>query len=71
MRAIADDPETEVKRKAVFALSELPPDQGVPLLIDLARTHKSPALREQAFFWLGPSGDPRALEFLAAVLREK
>jgi len=66
-RAIAQDPETEVKRKAVFALSELP--DGVPLLIDLARTNRNPVVREQAFFWLGESEDPRALEFLAGVLR--
>lgn len=67
-RAIEDDPETEVKRRAVFALSELPPEEGVPLLIDLARRHRNPAVREQAFFWLGESEDPRALAFLEEIL---
>jgi HEAT repeat protein len=67
-RAIEEDPETEVKRRAVFALSELPPDEGVPLLIDLARRHKNPVVREQAFFWLGESEDPRALAFFEEVL---
>jgi hypothetical protein len=68
-RAIEEDPETEVKRQAVFALSEMPRDEGVPLLIDLARRHKNPAVREQAFFWLGESEDPRALAFFEEVLR--
>jgi hypothetical protein len=66
-RAIAEDPETEVKKKAVFALSEMP--DGVPLLIELARTNKNPAVREQAFFWLGQSEDPRALDYIAEVLK--
>jgi hypothetical protein len=66
-RAIEEDPDTEVKRKAVFALSEL--DNGVPLLIQVARTNRNPAVREQAFFWLGQSEDDRALDFLAEVLR--
>lgn len=67
-RAIEEDPETEVKRRAVFALSEMADGKGVPLLIDLARRHKNPAVREQAFFWLGESEDPRALAFFEEVL---
>ena len=67
-RSIDEDPETEVKKKAVFALSELPDGEGVPLLIGVARTNRNPAVREQAFFWLGQSEDPRALAFLAEVL---
>jgi hypothetical protein len=66
-RAIAEDPETEVKKKAVFALSEMP--DGVPILIQLARTNPNPAVREQAYFWLGQSEDRRALDFITEVLR--
>jgi hypothetical protein len=69
-RAIALDPETEVKKRAVFALSELPADEGVPHLIELARHHKNPAVREQAFFWLGESEDPRALALFEEVLKK-
>ena len=58
-----------MKKRAVFALSELPPDEGIPHLIDLARRHKNPAVREQAFFWLGESEDPRALAFFEEVLK--
>jgi hypothetical protein len=65
---IDQDPDTEVKKKAVFALSQLPKDEGVPLLIQVARTNKTPAVRRQAMFWLGQSKDPRAVDFFAEVL---
>jgi len=57
-----------VKKKAVFALSQLPKDEGVPLLIQVARTNHNPAVRKQAMFWLGQSHDPRALAFFEQVL---
>jgi hypothetical protein len=54
----------------VFALSQLPRDRGVPLLIDVARSaHRHPAVRRAAMFWLGQSGDPRAIEFFEEVLK--
>jgi len=68
-RAIEDDPETEVKKRAVFALSQLPHDEGVPLLIDAARRNRNPAVRKQAVFWLGQSKDPRALTFFEELLK--
>ena len=36
---------------------------GVPLLMQLARTHRSVEVRKQAMFWLGQSRDPRAVSF--------
>ena len=66
--AIERDPDTDVKRKAVFALSQLPADDGVPRLIQIARAHSNAAVRTQAFFWLGQSKDPRALAFFVEVL---
>jgi hypothetical protein len=64
-----EDPETEVRKKAVFALSQLPKDEGVPKLIEVARSHRDAEVRRQAMFWLGQSRDPRALEFFEQVLR--
>ena len=52
----------------MFALSQLPKDEGVPLLIQVAKNNKNPAVRKQAIFWLGQSQDPRALDFFAQVL---
>lgn len=67
--AIANDPETDVKKRAVFALSQLPAAEGVPLLIQVARTNRNPAVRKQAMFWLGQSNDPRALAFFEEILK--
>ena len=66
--AIDRDPDTEVKKRAVFALSQLPKDDGVPKLIDVARNNKNAVVRKQAMFWLGQSNDPRALKFFEDVL---
>jgi hypothetical protein len=65
---IDQDPDTDVKKKAVFALSQLPKDEGVPLLIQVARTNRNPEVRRQAMFWLGQSKDPRAVNFFAEIL---
>lgn len=67
--AVDRDPDTDVKRRAVFALSQLPPDDGVPRLIDIARDHSNAAVRRQAFFWLGQSKDTRALAFFSEILK--
>jgi hypothetical protein len=66
--AVERDPDTDVKRRAVFALSQLPADDGVPRLIQIARGHSNKAVQKQAFFWLGQSKDPRAVAFFAEVL---
>ena len=66
--AIDNDPDTDVKKKAVFALSQLPNDEGVPKLIDVARNNRNAVVRKQAMFWLGQTNDPRALKFFEDVL---
>ena len=53
----------------MFAVSQLPKEESVPLLIKLARGNRNPAVRKQAMFWLGQSGDPQALAFFEEVLR--
>ena len=53
----------------MFALQQLPADQGVPLLINVAKNNPDPAVRKKAMFWLGQSRDPRALDFFALVLK--
>lgn len=67
--AIANDPETEVKKRAVFALTQMPAGAGVPLLIQVARSNPNPTVRKQAMFWLGQSKDPRALAYIEEVLK--
>ncbi|HTF37467.1 MAG TPA: HEAT repeat domain-containing protein [Blastocatellia bacterium] len=62
------DDDTEVQKQAVFAISQRPKDEAIPLLIKIARTHPKPAVRKQAMFWLGQTGDERALEFFKEIL---
>jgi HEAT repeat protein len=68
--ALDSDPDTEVKKQAVFALSRLPKDEGIPRLIELVRTHPNVEVRRQAIFWLGQSQDPRAAEFFGTILAQ-
>jgi HEAT repeat protein len=66
---IDQDPDVEVKKKAVFALSQFPRGEGIPHLITLARTHPNREVRKQAMFWLAQSKDPRAIELFAEILK--
>lgn len=60
--------DRDVRQRAVYALAELPRDTAIPLLIDVARTNKDPALRRAAFNALGRTGDPRAIALIEEVL---
>jgi hypothetical protein len=70
----ADDEEErseddELKTQAVFVLSQLPRDEGIPQLLEVARSNPNHRVRSQALFWLGQSGDPRAIDLFESVLR--
>lgn len=64
----ADSDEDEMRKQAVFVLSQRPKSESVPELIDLARTSKHPSVRRSAIFWLGQTGDPRAADVFADLL---
>lgn len=70
LEAIVDEPagDREVRKSAVFALSQRPKDESVPALIRIAKTHRDPELRRTAIFWLGQSKDDRALAYFEDVL---
>ena len=61
--------ELEIRKQAVFALSQRPADESVPVLIRIARTSPHRAVRKSALFWLGQSGDPRALTLFEELLQ--
>jgi len=63
--------DREVRESAVFALSQRPPEEGVPALISVARTNKDPEIRKKALFWLGQSHDPRAIDLFEELLTKK
>ena len=61
--------ELEVRKLAVFALSQRPADEGVPALIRIARSNPHGELRKSALFWLGQSEDPRAIALFEEILQ--
>jgi HEAT repeat protein/PBS lyase HEAT-like repeat-containing protein len=67
-RAVDEDPNEDVKEHAVFAISQLPKERSVPILIDLVKNHKSRAVRKRAMFWLAQTNDPKALDLIEEIL---
>jgi len=65
------DSDREVQKQVVFALSQRPHDEGIPILIRVARTHKDPEVRRDAVFWLGQSNDPRAIALFEELLTKR
>jgi hypothetical protein len=61
--------DEDLKTHAVFVLSQLPRGEGIPELLEVARSNPSWRVRSQALFWLGQSGDPRAIALFESVLR--
>jgi HEAT repeat protein len=59
----------EIRKQAIFALSQRSNNEGVPILIRIARTSPDRELRRTALFWLGQSQDPRALDLFEEILR--
>ena len=69
--SVVSDPhgDREVRKQAVFALSQRDPAESVPRLIHIVKTNRDPELRKTALFWLGQSEDPRALELFEQILQ--
>src|SRR3954451_19025822 len=69
--SVVGDPtgDREVRKEAVFALSQRNPAEGVPRLIHIVKANSDPELRKSALFWLGQSDDPRALDLFEEILR--
>lgn len=65
-----EDGKKSVAEAAVFALSQVKGNAGVPALIDLAHSGTSTRLRSQAVFWLGQSGDDNARREVRAIAND-
>lgn len=61
----------DVREQAIFALSQRPRDEGVPALINVVKTNRDPELRKKALFWLGQSGDKRAVDLIEELLTKR
>jgi hypothetical protein len=60
--------DDEMRTQAVFVLSQMRKSESVPELIDLVKTAKNQTVRKSAIFWLGQSGDARAVDVYAELL---
>lgn len=63
------DDDDDLKTHAVFVMSQLPRSESIPQLLEIARSNPSWRVRSQALFWLGQSGDSRAIDLFESVLR--
>lgn len=66
-----EDDDDEVRSSAVFALSQQPKETAIPELIDVVRHAPHPTSRSQALFWLGQSGDRRAIDLFDEILSRR
>ena len=64
-----ETPEIEVKKSAVFALSQHG-SRGVEPLLRIARTNEEPAVRSSAMFWLSQTDDRRVVDLFEEILKK-
>jgi HEAT repeat protein len=61
--------DNEMKGQLIYLYSQRSDEPGaIDGLIEIARNETDPELRKQAIFWLGQSGDDRAIQFLLALV---
>jgi hypothetical protein len=69
--ALSEDEDQDIRDAAVFALSQRPDHESVPVLMDVARTAPHPDTRRSAMFWLAQSEDERVYAFFEEILVRK
>ncbi len=65
------DEATDIRKQAVFALSQWRNSESVPGLIEVARKNRDPEVRRTALFWLGQKDDPRVIPVFEEILRAR
>lgn len=61
----------ELRRQAIFLLSQGGADKASDTIIEAARNDPDPEVREQAMFWLGQTGSDEAMAFFRDVIRDE
>ena len=60
-----------MREEAIFALSQLPEQEGTELLLEIVRDGSRPdEVRQEALFWLVQSDEDRALDLVSDILRQ-
>lgn len=62
--------DAEMKEQIIFVYAQRDEPEVVERLVEIARTETDPELRKMAVFWLGQTGDERAIEFLLELVDE-
>lgn len=62
--------EPEMKKQAIFVLSQRDDSAATTKLMDIARSDPDHDMRKRAMFWLGQKHDPRVSEFLGSILEK-
>ena len=62
------DDESEIKKQAVFALSQRRSSEAVETLMEVVRKNRDPEVRRTALFWLGQTNDPRVVTLFEEIL---
>lgn len=70
IKAALDDPSHHVRKKAVFALSQLPAERAVPALRELVEHGANREVRKEALFWLAQVDDDAVLPVFDELLGE-
>jgi hypothetical protein len=66
---IDKDPNADVRRSALSGLLKMPNNDGIPILIQLAKTGRDATIRKDAMSRLNGSKDPRAIAFFEEILK--
>jgi HEAT repeat protein len=67
---LRDDPSAEVRKRAVFGVSQSPEPGAFDTLASLARTGATPALRAEAVFWIAQSNNDKAPAIILEALEK-
>ncbi len=62
--------DREMKEQLIFLYSQRSEPEAVERLIEIARAEKDPELRKRVIFWLGQTGDERAIAYLLELVGE-
>jgi len=71
LNALANDPDSQIQRQAISAMSRRPDDEAVPALIRIAKEHPNATVRADAIRLLGQKKDPRVVDFFEQILKKK
>lgn len=69
LKIVDGDADLNVKKRAIAGLAQVPNDENLPTLIQLARTHANADVRKEAFIRVSQSRDPRAIAMMQEILK--